>query len=149
MFQTLYHHYSPPLMTFYDRGQRVQGGCRGEGEEGALCEACKACIPARPTEANGTNVLTAIGWSKCTQNCPQCRRGQPWATRLGGFEWLRQVLFIGLGHSDKVIFFFLVIFISTCLVTVTPQCILFSEMVKKDSYIKLEISDTALWCPRE
>ena len=28
-------------------------------------------------------------------------------------------------------FFFLVVFISTCLVTVTPQCILFSEVVKR------------------
>ena len=32
------------------------------------------------------------------------------------------------GEGD---FDFLVVFISTCLVTVTPQCILFSEMVKR------------------
>jgi hypothetical protein len=42
---------------------------------------------------------------------------------------------------------FLVVFISTCLVTVTPQCILFSEMIKKDSKVKLEIVDTLLRCP--
>jgi hypothetical protein len=36
----------------------------------------------------------------------------------------------------RAFFCFLFVFISTCLVTVTPQCILFSEMVKKDSYIK-------------
>ena len=41
-------------------------------------------------------------------------------------------------------FWFLVVFISTCLVTVTPQCILFSEMVKKDSYKNLK-SATPLW----
>ena len=45
------------------------------------------------------------------------------------------------------LFFFLVVFISTCLVTVTPQCILFSEMVKKDNKVKLEIGHTLLRCP--
>ena len=41
-----------------------------------------------------------------------------------------------VGRNYAVCFFFVVVvFISTCLVTVTPQCILFSEMVKKDSYI--------------
>ena len=44
--------------------------------------------------------------------------------------------------DESEIFFFLVVFISTCLVTVTPQCILFSEMVKKDSKVKLQIGDT-------
>ena len=46
-------------------------------------------------------------------------------------------------HSFPVLIFdFLVVFISTCLVTVTPQCILFSEVVKKDSKVKLQIGDT-------
>ena len=55
-----------------------------------------------------------------------------------------EFLFSALGQN---FYWFLVVFISTCLVTVTPQCILFSEMVKKDSHIKLEISDTPLRCP--
>ena len=36
-------------------------------------------------------------------------------------------------HFPNLIIRFLVVFISTCLVTVTPQCILLSEMVKKIS----------------
>ena len=53
--------------------------------------------------------------------------------------------FDGSTETERAVNFFfdfLVVFISTCLVTVTPQCILFSEMVKKDSKVKLQIGDT-------
>ena len=51
------------------------------------------------------------------------------------------------GTQHPWVYLFLVVIIGTCLVTVTPQCILFSEMVKKDSKVKLEIGDTLLRCP--
>ena len=50
-------------------------------------------------------------------------------------------------YINGFFFFWLCLLALQCLVTVTPQCILFSEMVKKDSYKKLEIGDTPLRCP--